>query len=125
MSEKNRDRHWRWRDRTVAFRMSDEEKEELDRLVMMSGLTKQAYITAKLLNRDLVVVPSSRVQKGLEDVSALLLMELRRLEDAGDMTVEVREVLQQFATLVSELGREELPVEMAVTERKMMDMERN
>ncbi len=124
MAEKNRDRHGRWRSRTVAFRMSDEEKRELDRLVLLSGLTKQDYITARLLERDIVVVPSCRVQKGLEDVALLLLMELKRIGDVGEMTIEVREVLEQFATIMREPGKDELPAQASEAERKIVNMER-
>ena len=49
MSAKNRDEHNRWRNKTVAFRMSPEEATQLDAAVRLSGLTKQDYITKKLL----------------------------------------------------------------------------
>lgn len=44
MSAKNRDEHNRWRNKTVAFRMSPEESNELDMRVKLSGLTKQDYL---------------------------------------------------------------------------------
>ena len=49
MSAKNRDEHNRWRNKTIAFRMSPEEAAQLDTAVRLSGLTKQDYITKKLL----------------------------------------------------------------------------
>ena len=57
MSAKNLDNHNRWRNKTVAFRVSPEEDEQLEIAVRLSGLTKQDYITRRLLNRD-IVVPS-------------------------------------------------------------------
>lgn len=45
MSAKNMDNHNRWRNRTVAFRVSPEEDEQLEVFVKLSGLTKQDYIT--------------------------------------------------------------------------------
>lgn len=65
MSAKNVDRHGRWRNTTVAFRMSTEEAELLDARVAASGMTKQDYIIARLEEKDFVLVPSSRVQQGL------------------------------------------------------------
>ena len=44
MSIKNLDRHNRWRNKTVAFRVSPEEDEQLEIFVKLSGLTKQDYI---------------------------------------------------------------------------------
>ena len=49
MSAKNYDRHNRWRSKTIAFRMSPEEDQQLEAFVKISGLTKQDYITTRLL----------------------------------------------------------------------------
>ena len=45
MSVKNLDRHNRWRNKTVAFRVSPDEDREIETAVRLSGLTKQDYIT--------------------------------------------------------------------------------
>ena len=83
MSAKNLDNHNRWRNKTVAFRVSPEENEQLEIAVRLSGLTKQDYITRRLLNRDIVVQGNPRVYKALRDQLAAVLGELRRME-AGD-----------------------------------------
>ena len=83
MSAKNFDNHNRWRNRQVAFRLSPEEADLLDTYVRLSGLTKQDYITRRLLNRDIVVQGNPRVYKALRDQLAAVLGELRRME-AGD-----------------------------------------
>lgn len=62
MSLKNRDNHNRWRNKTVAFRTSPEEDEQLETAVCLSGLTKQDYITRRLLCRDVVVNGDPRVR---------------------------------------------------------------
>lgn len=76
MSVRSNDRCGRWRNRTVAFRASNEEVRDLDALVALDGLSKQDYIMRRLLCRDVVVVPSSRVLRALEDVSRDILREL-------------------------------------------------
>ena len=48
MSAKNRDEHNRWRNKTVAFRVSPEEDEQIEIAVKLTGLTKQDYITRRL-----------------------------------------------------------------------------
>ena len=89
MSAKNLDNHNRWRNKTVAFRVSPEEDEQLEIAVRLSGLTKQDYITRRLLNRDIVVQGNPRVYKALRDQLAAVLGELRRIEAGGDVGDEL------------------------------------
>ena len=83
MSKKNYDNHNRWRNKTVAFRVSAEEDLHLEALVKLTGLTKQDYIIRRLLERDVVVQGNPRVYKALRDQLAAVLDELRRIE-AGE-----------------------------------------
>ena len=89
MSAKNLDNHNRWRNRQVAFRLSPEEADLLDTYVRLSGLTKQDYITRRLLNRDIVVQGNPRVYKALRDQLAAGLGELRRMEAGGGVDDEL------------------------------------
>ena len=60
MSEKNRDDKNRWRNVTIAFRMSPEENEELNNRVKLSGFrTKQDYITQSVLHQKVVAIRQS------------------------------------------------------------------
>lgn len=52
---------------TVGFRMSPQEADLLNSMVAVSGLAKQDYITSKVLNREVRVVPNVRAQKRLEE----------------------------------------------------------
>ena len=45
MSKKNYDNHNRWRNKTVAFRVSAEEDLQLETLVKLTGLTIQMLTT--------------------------------------------------------------------------------
>ena len=89
MSAKNLDNYYRWRNRQVAFRLSPEEADLLDTYVRLSGLTKQDYITRRLLNRDIVVQGNPRVYKALRDQLAAVLGELRRMEAGGGVDDEL------------------------------------
>ena len=55
MSAKNVDRHNRFRNITVGFRVSPEENEEINRAVALSGLSKQEYCYRRCMERDVVV----------------------------------------------------------------------
>ena len=79
MSAKNRDEHNRWRNKTVAFRVSPEEDKQIEAFVQLSGLTKQDYITRRLLNRDVVVQGNPRVYKALRNQLADVLSQLERI----------------------------------------------
>lgn len=52
---KTLDKRGRWRNVTVAFRVSPEESEDLNMRVRLSGLTKQDYIVKRLSERDIIV----------------------------------------------------------------------
>ena len=80
MSLKNRDNKNRWRNKTVAFRVSPEEDAQIETAVRLSGLTKQDYITRRLLCREVVVQGNPRVYKALRNKFAAVLAELQRIE---------------------------------------------
>ena len=100
MSAKNLDNHNRWRNKTVAFRVSPEEDEQLEIAVRLSGLTKQDYITRRLLNRDIVVQGNPRVYKALRDQLAAVLGELRRVADGADVDGELLDTIQMIAAIM-------------------------
>jgi uncharacterized protein (DUF1778 family) len=94
MSLKVYDGKGRWRNKTVAFRMSPEEDEQLEKAVALSGLTKQDYIIKRVQEREIVVVGNSRVYKALRNQLTSVLEELQRLEPRekfdGDMLDTIR-----------------------------------
>ena len=101
MSAKNLDNHNRWRSKTIAFRVSPEENEQLEIAVRLSGLTKQDYITRRLLNRDIVVQGNPRVYKALRDQLAAVLDELRRIEAGQGVNDELLDTIQMIATIMN------------------------
>lgn len=100
MSARNVDNHNRFRNRQVAFRLSPEEADLLDRFVKLSGLTKQDYITTRLLNRDVVVQGNPRVYKALRDQLAAVLEELRRIEAGATATEELLDTIRMTAAIM-------------------------
>ena len=80
MSAKNIDCHNRWRSKTVAFRVSPEEWEHFEKIVALSGLTKQDYLIERTLQRDIIVQGNPRVYKALKNQLVAVLDELVRIE---------------------------------------------
>ena len=100
MSAKNLDKHNRWRSKTVAFRVSEEEDQLLETFVKISGLTKQDYITSRLLCKDVVVQGNPRVFKALRDQFVAVMEELRRIEAGAGVDDELMEVIQMMAAIM-------------------------
>ncbi|WP_187986216.1 plasmid mobilization protein [Listeria marthii] len=67
MSVKTLDRQGRWRNKVVALRMSPEENDHLNKLVKLSGLTKQEYLIHRILKEDITVNYSPRVFKAFRN----------------------------------------------------------
>ena len=101
MSAKNLDKHNRWRNKTVAFRVSPEEDEQLEIFVKLSGLTKQDYIIRRLLEKEVVVQGNPRVYKALRDELAAVLDELRRIESGQGVNDELLGTIQMIATIMN------------------------
>lgn len=101
MSERVMDRQGRWRNKTVAFRVSPEEDEVLERAVKLSGLTKQDYIIRRLQQRDIVVQGNPKVYKALKDEMKKILMELYRIQDASEINPDLMEVITLVAETMS------------------------
>ena len=104
--EKSLDYKGRWRNLTVAFRVSDEEAKLLNDLVALSGLTKQDYITRRLLCRDVVVQGNPRVYKALKNQMAAIYEELKRMESISPDNDELLYTLQVIAITLDGLNRE-------------------
>ena len=100
MSLKNRDEHNRWRSKTVAFRVSPEEDIQLEIAVKLTGLTKQDYITRRLLCRDVVVQGNPRVYKALRDQLAAVLEQLQRIEAGGSVDDGLLKTIHLIANIM-------------------------
>ena len=106
MSAKNYDNHNRWRNKTVAFRVSAEEDQQLETYVSMSGLTKQDYITRRLLCKDVVVQGNPRVFKALRDQFNAVLEELCRIEAGAGVDDELMDTIQMMTAIMDGMKEE-------------------
>lgn len=94
MSAKNVDRHNRFRNITVGFRVSPEEQAELNRAVALSGLSKQEYCYRRCMERDVVVQGNPRVFKALKTQMAEMLAELQRIEAGNDVSDDLLNIIK-------------------------------
>ena len=96
MSAKNLDRQNRWRNKTIAFRMSPEEAEQLDVNVRLSGLSKQDYLIWRVLQREIKVMGNPRVYKALKNTMAEVLEELRRISVGESVSDDLLDTIRQI-----------------------------
>lgn len=105
--ERKLDNRGRWRNKTVAFRVSEEEAKQIDECVRLSGLTKQDYIVRRLMCRDIVVQGNPRVYKALKNQMAELYEELKRIDRMTEENEELLYTLQLVAETLNGLKEDE------------------
>ena len=86
--ERTLDAKGRWRNRTVGFRVSEEEAKMIDHMVALSGLTKQEYILRKLMDWEVTVMQQ-------------IYGELKRLEVCSEENEELLLNIQMVAVTLN------------------------
>ena len=108
MSAKNTDDHNRWRNVTVAFRMSPEEAEKLNAFVRLSGLSKQDYLIRRVLQQEVTVIGSFRVYKALREQMASTLAELKRIKAGQKIDDELLDVIRMMTVILGGMKKGEV-----------------
>lgn len=97
MSLPARDEKGRLRSKTVAFRCSQEEYDEIQMLSDLSGMTKQDYLLSRARQHEITVNPNIRVRKYLEQYLLEVRDELKRLSRVSarsDVLTKLSELLE-------------------------------
>lgn len=105
--DKSLDNKGRWRNVIISFRMSPQERDDLNVRVKLSGLTKQDYIIKRLSERDIVVQPNTRVYKALRNQMAEILSELQRIDNGADIDSDLLDIIQITAQTYNGLAEKE------------------
>lgn len=95
--------HNRFRSQTIAFRVSPEEDKQINIAVSLSGMTKQDYITYKLLDRTINVKASCKVHRAVYDWLTEVLEQLKRLNDGREIDDELMDNISLITRLVDGL----------------------
>ena len=85
MSKKNLDQKGRWRNKTIAFRVSPEENEQINQYAEVSGLTKQEFLISNMLNKKIIIVGNPKVHKALKIYMQDICEELKRINDCSEI----------------------------------------
>ena len=105
MSAKNLDNKGRFRSRTIGFRVSPEEDAQINVAVSLSGLTKQDYITKRLLCRDIIVQGNPRVYKALKNQLTAVLEQLERIEAGAGVDDELLATINLITATMDGLNK--------------------
>ena len=79
--------------------MSDEENEQLNKIVAATGLTKQDYIIKRLLEKEIVVMPNPRVYSALKGLLQNVYDELK----AFDKSVQLDDIFLETVHFIAEV----------------------
>ena len=107
MSEKSRDTKGRRRNLTIAFRVSPEENEDINRRVRLSGLTKQEYICRRCQERNVIVMGNPRVYKMLKGQMQEILDQLERIGVGDPVDENLTEAIKFVCTILNGFKQEE------------------
>ena len=83
--------------------MSPEERNDLNVRVKLSGLTKQDYVIKRLLEREVIVIPSSRLYKAMREQMTEILSELKRIENGKSVDSDLLAVIETVAKTYNSL----------------------
>ena len=106
MSAKNMDKHNRWRNRTLAFRVSEEENAQINTFVKLAGTTKQNYVTQRLLCHDVIVQGNPKVYKALKEQLATVLAELQRIDSGARVSDDLLDTIRMIARIMDGMKEE-------------------
>ena len=120
MTEKKTDKKGRFRNKIVAVRVSEAESEMINRMVSISGMSKQDYIINKLTNRDIVVEGSIRTFNGIKTQLAYINEELERIGKINEEHEEVFELLKIITKILLKIQENQ-----NISEKKRMEIYKN
>lgn len=86
--KKKKDEHNRKRDIIVNFRMSPEERAELEQRILMSGKKKQDYMIQSSLEQKLEIVANRKMLMNIQERMDIIETELKRVASADALDMD-------------------------------------
>ena len=130
MSLKVKDDKNRWRNKTIAFRLSPEEDEELNKRYKLFGYrTKQNYIIDSVLKNKVVAMGNMEMIYQFRQSLKEILTELKRIDKAEDLdeelTIPIRTMLEIIEAMKAQANSQTVVVEIPKTQfDQMMHLKR-
>ena len=110
MSEKIKDEKNRWRNKTIAFRLSPEENEELEKRYRLLGYrTKQDYLIDSVLKNKVIAMGNMQMiyqfKRSLEEI----LSELQRIDKSEEMGEELMTPIRTMLEIMEAIKNQDDP----------------
>ncbi len=110
MSEKVKDEKNRWRNKTIAFRLSPEENEELEKKYRLLGYrTKQDYLIDSVLKNKVIAMGNMQMiyqfKRSLEEI----LSELQRIDKSEEMGEELMTPIRTMLEIMEAIKNQDDP----------------
>ena len=102
----------RERSKTIAFRGTPEVDEQINLIVAASGMTKQDYITSKLLDMEVTVVPSTYTYTALRDEMREVCKQLNRVRSGCEPSDRLMSLCERLSDIFLGLRRDEAQSEI-------------
>lgn len=100
MSKKNNDFQGRFRNIVIGFRVSPEEKDVIDRLVVLSGLTRQDYLTRCTSNVNVVIEGNPYVYRSLQNELNTFIKLFKQIETLEEIELDDLTILKHVLEIV-------------------------
>lgn len=91
--------HNRVRSKTIAFRIMPELNEQINLIVAASGMTKQDYITSKLMDLEVTIVPSTYTYAALRDEMREVCRQLNRIRNGCEPSERLLGLCERLSDL--------------------------
>lgn len=91
--------HNRVRSKTIAFRITPELNEQINLIVAASGMTKQDYITSKLLDLEVTIVPSTYTYAALRNEMREVCRQLNRIRSGCEPSERLLGLCERLSDL--------------------------
>lgn len=103
--------HNRERSKTIAFRVTPEVDEQINLIVAASGMTKQDYITSKLFDMEVTIVPSTYTYTALRDEMREVCRQLNRVRSGCVPSERLMSLCERLSDIFLGLRRDEVQSE--------------
>ena len=108
MSAKSMDKKNRWRNKTIAFRCSPEEYEEIGRRIKLCGSrNKQEFILESLLYQRITAVGNPRMLTQFRAQLNEIMYELRRIDSKDEISEELFTPVRTMLEILMAFERKE------------------
>ena len=98
----------RYRCKTLIFAQSNVEKERINNLVYLSGMSKQDYIIRRLLTEEVIAIPNIKVQKHIREMLIEINCQLiEQLKLWNEPTLETKEIISVISLMMNDMKGEE------------------